>query len=155
VVTEAAANHRRAAARHDAAANNHDRAAQYWHDQTDPKRAELQHEMAEFERRGAELERRWAKLVDDDPRNSTAGAGDAVRDHTRQGAQHLSGILGRIADTLERSAHLAEEHAQRREDSGATAGAEEERAAAKQAHDAADRARTQAEDWARIFLHRQ
>jgi hypothetical protein len=152
-VTQAAANHRRAAERHDAAANSHDRAARYWDDQTDLKRAELQREMAEYERRGAELERRWAKLVEQDPAN-TLRAGDAVRDDTRQAAKHLSGILGRIANMLERSALLTEGHAQRRLDSGLVVGAEEERAAAKQSHDAADRARAQAEEWDKIFQHR-
>ena len=148
VVSDNAAHHREAAGRHQVASQNHERAARFWDEQRDPERAELQREMAEYERHGAELERRWAELIDDpDVARTDASAAELVRRHTRQAAKHGSWILMQLANTLERSAGLAEKHAQRREQAGRADDAAAERRAAKRAHEAAQRARSQAEEW--------
>jgi len=156
VVSDNAAHHREAAGRHQVAAQNHERAARFWDEQRDPERAELQREMAEYERHGAELERRWAELIDDpDGARTDTSAGELVRRHTRQAAKHGSWILMQLANTLERSAGLAEKHAQRREQAGRADDAAAERHAAKRAHEAAQRARSQAEEWLQIMKNRK
>ena len=104
--------------------------------------------MAEYERHGAELERRWAELIGDpDVAHTETGASELAMRHTRQAAKHGSWILMQLANTLERSAALAEKHAQRREQAGRADDAAAERRAAKRAHEAAQRARSQAEEW--------
>ena len=147
VVSDNAALHREAAGRHEVAAQDHEPAAGFWDAQQDPERAELQREMAEYELHGAELERRWAELIDDPDVAHTETSAELVKRHTRQAAKHGSWILMQLANTLERSAGLAEKHAQRREQAGRADDAAAERRAAKRAHEAAQRARSQAEEW--------
>ncbi len=100
--------------------------------------------MAEYERHGGELERSWARLTDPDSPQTEIQTADAVRRHTRKGAEQAVENLMQLAETLERSAGLAEEHARRREREGRNDQAGEERAAGEFAHDAARRARAQA-----------
>jgi hypothetical protein len=144
---EVGVDHLAAADRHETAAKSHDRAARFWHDQGDAQRAELQHEMAEFERHGAVLERRWAELAEWDGVDRSTAPGERVIDHTRRGAKPLSGVLTRMADALDRTASLADEHAIRREKAGRSDDAAAEREAAKRARTAAQRARSQAAQW--------
>ena len=104
--------------------------------------------MAEYERHGAELERRWAELVGDpDVAHTETDASELARRHTRQAAKRGSWILMQLANTLERSAGLAEKHAQRRDLAGGADDAAAERRAAKRAREAFQRARSQAEEW--------
>ncbi len=56
-----------------------------------------------------------------------------------------------LADTLERSAGLAEEHTRRREREGRSDQAAEEHAAAERAHDAARNARSHADEWRKLL----
>jgi len=79
-------------------------------------------------------------------REASAAAESAVA-RTRLTARDVASVFGRTARTLERSATLAEEHAERRERAGRTEAAAEERRAARRAHAAAARARAQAEKW--------
>jgi len=65
-------------------------------------------------------------------------------------ARDVASVLGRTARNLERSATLAEEHARRRERAGWQEAAAEERRAAGRAHDAAMRARGEAEKWLKL-----
>ena len=132
------------------AAKNHDRAAKFWDDQRDPERAGLQREMALYERNGAELERRWAELTEPNAAQGQTRAAELVIKHTQQGAKRIAGILTQLAITLDRSAGLAEEHAERREQAGRSDDAEQERQAARHARDAAQRARSQAEQWLKL-----
>ena len=132
------------------AADNHERAAKYWEDKRDPERAELQRDMANYERHGAELERRWADLIDPDPARRETRAAELALRHTRQGAKHASTILTRLANTLDRSAHIAEAHAARREQAGHGDDAAEERHSARRARTAARRARSQAQQWLKV-----
>ena len=115
MVSDRAVGHRDAADRHELAAEQHERAARFWDEQQDPDRAGLQRVMAAYERLGAELERRWAELIDTDAAHREVRAAELVIRHTRQGAKQASAILMQLAKTLETSAGLAEEHAQRRE----------------------------------------
>jgi hypothetical protein len=69
----------------------------------------------------------------------------AVRGRMREIAEDLAIVLRQSADTLEHSAMLADEHAQRRERAGHSAGALEERNAAQRARQAAQRARSRAQ----------
>ena len=155
VVRENSADHRNVAARHELAAQSHERVARFWDEREDPERAQLQLEMAQHERHGAELERRWVELTDPAAVHGEIRTAELVRRHTRQGAKQASGILTQLADTLERSAGLADEHAQRWEQTGRTADAADERQAAKRAREAAQRARWQAEEWRRIGENRK
>jgi hypothetical protein len=66
---------------------------------------------------------------------------------TREHAKHLAATLTRTADTLETSAGLALEHAERHEQAGRSDAAAKERRAAEHARDAARRARLNAEEW--------
>jgi hypothetical protein len=141
--------HRDAAGRHGAAAEQYERAARFWDEQQDPERAGLQRVLAAYERLGAELERRWAELIDPDA-DSEARAAELVTRHTRQGAKQASAVLMQLATTLERSAGLAEEHAQRRERAGRADDAVAEHKAAQRARQAAERARSQADEWMRV-----
>jgi hypothetical protein len=155
MVSDQQAGHRRAADRHEAAADNHERAARFWEGQGDSKRAGIQHELAEYERRGAELEYRWADLIDPDPAHSEIRTADLITGHTRQTAETASGILTQLANTLKRTAELAEEHAERRERAGQTGDAAKEHQAAQRARDAAQRARSQADQWLRLLGERE
>jgi hypothetical protein len=96
------------------------------------------------------LERRWADLADPHEVHSEARTAELVMRHTRQGAKQASGILTQLAKTLDKSAGLADEHAQRREKAGRTDDAADERQAAERAREAAQRARRQAEEWLKI-----
>jgi hypothetical protein len=147
VVSDSAVGHREAARRHEVAAEQHERAARFWDEQRDRERAGLRRVMAAYERLGAELEHRWAELVDPDAADSEARAAELVIRPTRQGAKQASAILMQLANTLERSAALAEEHAQRRERAGRTEDVAAEREAAQRARAAAQRARSQADEW--------
>ena len=73
---------------------------------------------------------------------------------TRVTARNLASVLGRTAETLEQSATLAEEHAQRREQAGRGDAAANERRAARRAHGAAARARVHAEKWLKMLDER-
>lgn len=132
------------------AAENHDRAATYWDGRQDAARAELQREMAKYERHGAELELRWADLVDPDPNRRAIRAAELVLRDTQRGAKHASTILTRLANTLERSARIAEGHAVTREQTGRSDDAAQERRSAQRARTAARSARSQAEHWLKV-----
>jgi hypothetical protein len=129
------------------AAGNHERAAKFWEGQGDSERAALQREMAEHERRGAELERRWADLSGSDTARGKVRAAEDVVAQTQQSGKTASSILVQLANTLERAAVLAEEHAQRHERAGRLDDASTERQTAQNAREAAQRARSQAEQW--------
>jgi len=73
-------------------------------------------------------------------------AADAAR-QTRRTAVDLSMTLGRVAESLDISAVLAEEHAQRQERAGHPDVAAEERRVADGAREAARRARERADVW--------
>ena len=81
-------------------------------------------------------------------RASAAAESEVAR--TRLTARDVASVFGRTARTLERSATLAEEHAERRERAGLKEAATEERRAARRAHDAAARARAEAEKWLKL-----
>lgn len=68
----------------------------------------------------------------------------AVKDRTYRIAEQLSSRLREAADTLERSATLADAHARRREQAGQHPAAARERLAAQSARKAAQRARARA-----------
>lgn len=127
------------------AADNHERAAEFWETHGDSERALLQHEMAAYERHGAELERRWAELVAPDSARGEGDVAEEVMAHTQQSVKTASSILTQLAATLDRTAALAEAHAERHEQVGRTEGAHKEREAAQHAREAAQRARSQAE----------
>lgn len=147
VVSDKAAIHRHAATRHESAADTHERAAGFWEGQGDSERANLHREMAEYERRGADLERRWARTVDPDSAEGEVRAPEHTMADTRQGAETAPRILMQLAKELERTADLAEQHAQRREQAGKADDASRERRTAQDAREAAQRARSQAEAW--------
>lgn len=91
----------------------------------------------------------WHDLVgqmDMEAMKRAAATADRVQRETREEALRVSLVMSRTAAALERSAALAEAHAQRRERAGGE-GAAEERAAAKRAHEGARRARLYAERW--------
>lgn len=142
-----AVNHREAAGRHEMAAKNHERAARFWAGKGDAERAGLQREMAEYERRGATLERRWAELVEWEVVYGQTRAAERVTSHTRRGARQLTTLLTRMADALDKSARLADEHATKRERAGRSDDAELERQAAQRARDSAEQARSHAAQW--------
>lgn len=75
-----------------------------------------------------------------------AATAERLRRRAGQRAEELAVRLKRTARTLEASAALADEHAQRRERQGQTDASTAERGAAKRAGDAAERARMQAEE---------
>jgi hypothetical protein len=70
-------------------------------------------------------------------------------DRARRSAQRLRSLLGHTADTLEKSARLAEHHAHRREQAGRLDDAAYEHRAANRARQAAQRARSNAEELAK------
>jgi hypothetical protein len=142
--------HREAASRHEAAAKSHERAAKFWEDCGDSDRGRLQHELAEYERGGATLERRWAALVEHEQIDTPSQASERLLREIRQGARQLAANLIRTADALEKSAQLAEQHAGRREQAQGTDMGADERRAAELSHDAAQRARSQAEEWLNV-----
>jgi hypothetical protein len=147
MATDKSAAHRGAADRHEEAAQSHDRASRFWDERGDWERAELQREMADYERRGAELERRWAEIVDADAVHGARETSDGLRRRTRDDVERLVEFLTRMTDSLDRAAGTAEEHAERHAHSGRDADAAREREAARQARDAAQRARSQAQQW--------
>jgi hypothetical protein len=98
--------------------------------------------MADYERLGAELEVRWAELAD-----PNAGGSRQLTREIQRGAERASGILTQLAHTLEKSAELADVHADRREASGLSDAAADERQVAMRARQAAQRARSQAAHW--------
>jgi len=65
----------------------------------------------------------------------------------REHAVHLSSIMRETAETLEKSATLADEHALRHERAGDRQAAAEERRVATRAREAAHRARGYANQW--------
>jgi hypothetical protein len=142
-----AAKHREAVDRHELAARNHQRAAAFWEDRGDRERAALQREFGDYERVGAEIERRWAELSEKDAHRDAAPAGAVVVRHTLRAAENTSVLLAQLADTLARSAQLAEEHARRQEHGGNSGDAGKERDAAKRARELAEHARSQARRW--------
>ena len=104
--------------------------------------------MAEYERHGAELELRWAELIENpDVGDTQTSAAELVMRHTRQSAKGGARILMQLANTLERSAGLAEKDAQRREQAGQADDAAAVHHAAERAREVAQRARSQAEEW--------
>jgi hypothetical protein len=148
-MSEQAANHRRAADRHQQAAESHERAARFWERKPDGERAHLQHAMAEYERQGAVLERRWADLVEHDLSRSASQAAEAIRGLTRQRVEQVCQVLTRLAATLEKSAELADQHAQRCVADGLSPA--EEQDAATRARASAQRARDQAAEWVKVI----
>lgn len=153
VVPNTPADHRDAVARHELAAENHERAARFWDDRGDQVRAKLQRDLAEHERHGGQLERQWAELMDaeahdvPEPSSGSAGRAEIAVSQLREGAKRLSSILIQTANTLERSAALAEEHARRRQEAGEPADAEKERRAAEHMRAFAERVRSQSQEW--------
>lgn len=147
MATDKAAAHRGAADRHEEAAQNHARASRFWEAQGDQERAQFQREMAAYERRGADLERRWAEIVDSDTAPSPRETSDALRRRMRQDIERLVSLLTEMTDSLDRTAGNAEQHAERYAESGRDADAAKEREVAHQARDAAQRARSQAQQW--------
>ena len=139
--------HIQAAVRHEQAASNHDRSAAFWERHGNRDHARLQRELADYERRGAELERKWADLMDPKPVDRALSAAESARGVTRKSAEHLSLVLNQMADALDQTATIAEQHAQRREGGSDTA---DERRAADRAREYAQRARSQAEEWQSI-----
>lgn len=85
------------------------------------------------------------KMVSESSKRAAVIARDA-RAQMMERAGELSAILRRAARALERSAAMAEEHAERRDRSGDAREAEKERAAAARATDAARRARARADE---------
>jgi hypothetical protein len=145
-----AGNHRDAAGRHEEAAQSHDRASRFWNDREDQARADLQRELAEHERRGAELELRWAELVDPETAEKARTSARVLRRRTREDAERLVGRLTRMADSLDQAAGIVEEHAERHARAGRHDDAATEREAVKRARGAAQRARSQAEQWREV-----
>lgn len=96
------------------------------------------------------MERRWADLADANSRQPEARAGNVLVTRAQQGARELSQIMSRTADALEKSAHLADQHAQRREQAEQGDDAAEERRVADQTREAARQARSNAEQWLKI-----
>ena len=78
------------------------------------------------------------------PANRGAAIVSRVRADAVERAAKLSAILKRTASALERSAAIAEEHAERHRRYGDDEGATKEHAAAARASDAAKRARARA-----------
>jgi hypothetical protein len=75
-------------------------------------------------------------------------AADAAVDRARRSAESLRLVLNHTADTLDESARLAERHAYRREQAGRLDDAAFEHLAATRAREAAQRARSHAEELA-------
>lgn len=146
--------HREAASRHEAAAKSHDRAAKFWEGRGDADRSQLQRELAEHERAGAKLERRWGALVDGEEPDTPGHAAGRLLGEMRQGARQLATNLSRTAEALERSAQLAEQHAERREETHGPGQGAEERRAAEVTYEAAERARSQAAEWLSLMEDR-
>lgn len=149
-VSDGAEHHLKAALRHESAADNHDRSATFWEKKGKHEHARLQREMAAYERHGAELERRWAELMDPGPTARAVSAAESAKSLTRKNAEHARSALNRMAEALEHTAAVAEQHALRHQESGSSVGADAERQAAKRARNYADRARSQAEDWRKL-----
>lgn len=147
VGNEKAGVHRDAARRHEMASASHARASKFWEGQGDGERAELQREMADYEQLGAQLELRWAELTDPSAVRGDSSGSEQVRRDTQHGAKTASWILSELAMTLDRSAALADEHAERRQAAGFYDAAADERRVAKRAREAAERARSQADQW--------
>lgn len=146
-----AESHERAAVRHERAAEHHERSATFWDDQGDRPRAQLQRTIAEYERLGADLERWWGELADPNGARRLANTGGLTAlEDTREGARRLAATLTETAKALERSALLAEGHAERRQEAGRSDDAAQERQAGERAHEAAQRARSQAEEWLKL-----
>lgn len=141
--------HRQAAQRHEQAASNHDRSATFWDQQGNQEQAGLQRELGEHERQGAELERRWAEMMDR-KMSPAARPVASARGITRTNAAHLCAELERTANALEETAAIAEQHAKRREQTGHSDAAQEERRIAENACNSAQRARAQAEEWRKL-----
>lgn len=80
------------------------------------------------------------------PANRAAAIASQARVDAVERAGKLSAILKRTASALERSAAIAEEHAERHRRYGDDEGATKEHAAAARASDAAKRARAQADE---------
>ena len=76
-----------------------------------------------------------------------SAAADTAASQARVTARDAASLLARTAEVLERSAALAQEHAERRERAGRPESAAEERRVAKRAYAAAARARARAEQW--------
>jgi hypothetical protein len=149
-VTDDPEQHLQAASRHEQAAANHDRSATFWERQGKREQADLQRELASYERHGAELERQWAELVEPKPAAPGTSATEHARGFIRENAQHLSSVLTRTTEALEKTAAIAEQHAQRRDRAGLSDAAAEERRAADRAREYAGRARSQAEEWFKL-----
>jgi hypothetical protein len=87
-------------------------------------------------------------------KHASAAAEEAVT-QTRLTARDLARLLGRTAEALERSAMLAEDHAERRERADPMMAAAEERRAAVRAREAAERARARAGEWLELLNQRR
>jgi predicted nucleic acid-binding protein len=87
------------------------------------------------------------EAMDQQETDRAAAAAERAARHLWENARQLASVLARTAETLDESARLAEQHAQRCDESDLTETAEGERRGAKRAHEAAAHARAQAEYW--------
>jgi hypothetical protein len=78
---------------------------------------------------------------------SALQSAELAQSRARERALGLASVLRHTAHTLDRSADLAEEHAQRYERNGKHMAAQQERQAADRARMAAEQARQHAEQW--------
>jgi hypothetical protein len=95
-------------------------------------------------------ERQRAKPMDPSPADRAASAAEHARSLIQENAAHLSSVLNRTAETLGKTAAIAEEHARRRDRAGLSEAAREERRVAERAREYAQRARSQAEEWLKL-----
>ena len=84
--------------------------------------------------------------MDPDAAQRAAATAERVQREMRARALQISLVMQQTAETLAKSAALAEEHA-RRQDRAGGVGAVEERQAAERAREGARRARLYAEQW--------
>jgi hypothetical protein len=85
--------------------------------------------------------------MDQEETDRAAAHAERAARHVLENARQLASVLARTAETLDKSARLSEQHARRYDESDLTETAEGERRGAKRAHEAAARARAQAEYW--------
>jgi hypothetical protein len=83
--------------------------------------------------------------MDPDPAAHSTPDADLPRHRMQASAEYLSSVFARTAAALERSAELADEHADRRQRAGVLSEAEAERRAAAVARGAAERARARSD----------
>lgn len=85
-------------------------------------------------------------LIDDEAADQAAAVAERAQSDAVAQTRRRAAVLRRTARALDWSAAMAEEYAHRRERRGDPGAAASELSAAKQARDAAERARTRAEE---------